>query len=202
MPWEFLISNNSFFSLIYIHSSFSLSFICKLVFWPTHLPRFHKETVRWTIKVLCWLRNSDNFVGQSFCFVSLDLKQKKYQQFMYPVSWFSYCVVLLFVLLNIVRTLCTLIHFFFISLCSSQICSQKDGPFQFPSVQVCTLGPSPHGRCHWRTHHVLQVSITFSGKLKVKINYELCDAKPHFILWFCCMTRPKGKGSSVFAISI
>ena len=65
----------------------------------------------------------------------------------------------------------SLIPFAFLSLrLSSQICSRKDGPFQFPSVQVCTLGPSPYGWCHWLTYHLLQVRITFFKQLKVKVD--------------------------------
>lgn len=44
--------------LQYIRSNFFLSFICKLIFWPTHLPRLHEGTVRWKMRVLCWLCSS------------------------------------------------------------------------------------------------------------------------------------------------
>lgn len=180
-------------------SSFSLSFICRLVFSSRCLPRFQGETVdRWTIKVLCWLCNSDNFTEQSFCFVGLDLKQTKKKV---PTVCVSCFLVFLLCHAFVPSFKYSKITMYFnpllLSLWSSQVCSQKDGPFQFPSVQACTLGPSPHGRCHWRTHHLLQVSINFLGKLKVKINYGLCGGKPHFFFWFRCVTKPKGKGSSV-----
>lgn len=112
----------------------------------------------------------DNFVGHSLCFVGLDLKKKRIPTAYVSYLFFLYCYSFVSSYKYCLKVL-SLIHFPLLSLwSSSQICSWKDGPFQFSPVKVCTLGPSPYGWCHWLAHHLLQVWVTFFKRLNVKIN--------------------------------
>lgn len=184
MPWEFLMIYNVFLSYKVTRAVFSWALSANLYFWSTHLPKLHEGAVRWRMKFMCWLCSSYPWPLHRTKFL-LDWPRLETQK-----SANSLCM--LFVGFVTVLLLCSykrcfkvliLMHFPFISLWPRQIFCWKDGPFQFPTVQVCTLGPSPYGWCHWLPYCLLQVGITFFKLLEVKINPELCDSKPHFIFW-------------------